>query len=259
MTLGDTARFDVSRVIAGILLLVERPAAIGAAFTWTRFSLSSFRMVDDLRRQGVLPATVIDVGANVGQFACAALRLMRPQRVHAFEPLPDAVTVLRRDFGREPGVVIHPVALGAVAGELPLHVNAHSHSSSLLPLGDAHRIAFPDAREVAEVKVPVRTLDEELGTTELPEPVLLKLDVQGYERWVLDGGQATLRRTQWVILELSFRPMYEGELAFLGMVAYMDKRGFRFLRPLGWLATAPTGEILQCDALFWRPQLDPVG
>jgi FkbM family methyltransferase len=146
----------------------------------------------------------IDVGANVGQFAYAALRLLRPKCIHAFEPCPDAVTALRRDLGTEPGVIIHAVALGAISGELPFHVNAHSHSSSLLRLGDAHRIAFPDATEVAEEKVPVRRLDEELASVELPEPVLLKLDVQGYERWVLDGGRGTLCRASWVILEARF-------------------------------------------------------
>jgi hypothetical protein len=104
--------------------------------------------------------------------------------------------------------------------------------------------------EIAEVRVPVRTLDEELTGAEFPEPVLLKLDVQGYERWVLDGGRAVLRRTEWVIVELSFRPMYDGELPFLDMVVYMDKRGFQLVRPVGWLIAPATGEILQCDALF---------
>jgi FkbM family methyltransferase len=219
---------------------------------WPLFSVTSYRMLDDLRRQGVLPKSVIDVGANVGQFGVAALRLLDPQRLHAFEPLPDAVSALQRHLGAEPGVIIHPVALGASAGELRLHVNAHSHSSSLLHIAEAHRAAFPSAREVGQVAVLVRTLDQELSSAELPTPILLKIDAQGYERWVLDGAAATLGRTQWVILELSFRQMYEGEPAFLDMVMYMSAREFRLVRPIGWLANPATGEILQCDALFTR-------
>jgi FkbM family methyltransferase len=257
VSLLDGARCAVSRVTAGLVLFTERPAAIGAALTWARFSLTSFRMVDDLRRQGVLPATVIDVGANVGQFACAVLSLLRPRWVHAFEPFPDAVGALRRTLGTDPRVVVHGVALGADSGELPFHVNAHSHSSSLLRLAGAHRIAFPDATEVAEVKVPVRTLDQELAAVELPGPVLLKLDVQGYERWVLEGARETLRRANWVILEASFRPMYEGEPGFLDLVGDMAERGFRLLRPVGWLVAPATGEILQCDVLF-EPAADRV-
>jgi len=45
-------------------------------------------MLEDLRRQSVLPKSVIDVGANVGQFAIAALRLLQPQRLDAFERFP---------------------------------------------------------------------------------------------------------------------------------------------------------------------------
>jgi len=219
---------------------------------WPVFSVVSFCLHDDLRRQRVLPNSVIDVGANVGQFAVAALRLLGPSRLDAFEPLPDAVSALKRHLDGERGVTIHPVALGAAPGELPLHVNAHSHSSSLLPLAEAHRSAFPNARELAEVGVHVGTLDEELSSADLPTPILLKVDAQGYERWVLDGAPATLRRTEWVLLELSFRQMYEGEPPFLEMVKYMSVRGFRFVRPVGWLASSVTGEILQCDALFVR-------
>jgi len=220
--------------------------------TWPVFSVTSYGMLDGLRRQGVLPKSVIDVGANVGQFAVAALRLLNPQRLHAFEPLPDALFALQRHLDGDPRVVIHPVALGASAGDLPIHVNVHSHSSSLLQLSDAHRTAFPSAREVGEVEVPVRTLDEELSTVDLPTPILLKVDAQGYERWVLDGALVTLERTRWVVLELSFCEMYEGEASFLDMVTYMGARGFRLVRPIGWLTAPATGEILQCDALFTR-------
>jgi FkbM family methyltransferase len=213
-------------------------------------------MVDDLRRQGVCPATVIDVGANAGQFSCAAWRLWRPHCIHAFEPLPDVAELFQRELGRVPGIVIHPVALGAEVGDLPLHVNVHSHSSSLLGLAASHEAAFPDATTAGDLQVPVRTLDGELSDVELPPPVLVKLDVQGYERWVLDGGLETLARAEWVIVESSFKPLYEREPGFLDMVAYMAARGFRFLRPVGWLTAPGTDEILQCDALYGRAEGD---
>jgi len=241
-----------ARAASTIALLFERPGALRAMLHWPCFSLTSYRMVEDLRRQGVRPRTVIDVGANVGQFALAALELWAPTSLHAFEPLEEAQQVLHRHLARYPQSKLHPVALGAEDGVLTFHVNAHSHSSSLLQLAEGHRTAFPGAREVAEVGVHVRTLDVELSSADLPTPTLLKVDAQGYERWVLDGAPATLRRTRWVLLELSFRQMYEGEPPFLDMVQYMSTRGFRFVRPVGWLESPATGEILQCDALFVR-------
>ena len=80
----------------------------------------------------------------------------------------------------------------------------------------------------------------------------MKLDVQGYERWVLDGARATLAHSEWVVLEASYSPMYEGEPSFLEVVYDMHRRGFRFERPVGWLIAPADGEILQCDALFRR-------
>lgn len=150
-------RFGPSGIVRLVSLFVERPAAVRAALVCRPFSLTSFRMVDDLRRQCVRPATVVDVGGNVGQFARAALHLLRPRVVHVFEPLPQAVAELRSHFASEPQVIIHPVALGASRGELTLHVNAHSPASSLLPLGSRHREALPGATTVAEEQVHVRT------------------------------------------------------------------------------------------------------
>jgi hypothetical protein len=52
-----------------------------------------------------------------------------------------------------------------------------------------------------------------------------------------------------VILEASFKPMYEGEMLFMDIVRLMEEYG---LRPVGWLSEPKTGEILQMDALFKR-------
>ncbi len=241
-----------ARLASTVALVLERPGALRAMLRWPCFSLTSYRMVEDLRRQGVRPRTVIDVGANVGQFAVAALELWAPTSLHAFEPVEEAHEILRRHLARYPESKLHPVALGAQDGVLTFHVSSYSHSSSFLPFGERHRTEFPDARTLSDVDVPVRRLDAELAGHELPPPVLLKLDVQGYERWVLDGATATLAQAEWVVLEASYAPMYNGEPSFLELVQNMSLRGFRFERPVGWLVAPATGEILQCDALFRR-------
>jgi FkbM family methyltransferase len=218
--------------------------------TWPKLSLTSFRLVDGLRRQGIRPGTVIDVGANVGQFAVAALKLLRPQELYAFEPIPQACARLRRNVAAMPRAEVSAIALGEAACRRTLHLNSHSHSSSLLSLGRGHREAFPDAREVGTVEIEMSTLDAIFAERELAAPVLLKLDVQGYEAKVIEGGAATLKRIKWVVAETSLRPLYEGEPPFLDLVKTMADAGFRFLRPVGWLTDPRNGEILQLDALF---------
>lgn len=55
-----------------------------------------------------------------------------------------------------------------------------------------------------------------------------------------------------MVLEASFKPMYEGEMQFMEVARSMERYGFRFERPVGWLSAPGTGELLQMDALFVR-------
>ena len=225
---------------------------VKAVIFWPKFSVTSFKMISDLVRQGVLPKTVIDVGANVGQFAVASSKLFPNVSVHSFEPNPNCVALLRKHVGSLGNVMVHPIALGDIEGEAAFHVNSHSHSSSILPLTSNHLEAFPDAREVSAIQVKVSTLDKVFSGIKLTAPVLLKLDVQGYEAQALRGAVNILKRVDYVVLEASFKPMYEGEMLFMEVAQLMGEYGFDFLRPVGWLNDPNTSEIIQMDALFQR-------
>jgi FkbM family methyltransferase len=223
-----------------------------AALTWPKLSLTSFSMVRGLASQGLLPRTVIDVGANTGQFAVAAAKIFPNVEVHSFEPNPACAHALIRNVRSLPNVKVHQLALGDTAGEVEFHVNSHSHSSSILPLSVNHKEAFPHAREVRTIQVPVSTLDKVFEASTFVRPVLLKLDVQGYEAQVMRGAPELLKRVDFVVLETSFKPMYEGELLFTEIAQLMAEFGFAFSRPVGWLNDPGTGEIIQMDALFER-------
>lgn len=226
--------------------------AMGALMSWPTFSLSSYSIVSSLKRHAITPRTVLDIGANRGQFAVAAAKLFPGVQVHSFEPLPDCVMRLRRNVRNLDNVAVYALALGDSLSEQQLHVNSHRHASSILPLAKGHRLAFPQARELNTIPIHVSTLDTVFSEKKLDQPCLLKLDVQGYEAHVLRGGEHTLKRVDYVVVETSFTPMYEGETLFMDLVGFMDKHGFRFLYPVGWLVDPKTDEVLQIDALFAR-------
>jgi FkbM family methyltransferase len=226
--------------------------ALGALLSWPVFSITSYRMVRSLAEQRIAPMTVIDVGSNVGQFGVAAARIFTGARIYCVEPQPDNFGRLCRNVRKLRNVTTFQAAVGDREGTAQLRVNSHSHSSSILPLAPAHCAAFPQAVEVGTVSVEVTTLDRLFAPIELRPPVLLKLDVQGYEAWTLRGGAKTLRAVDYTVLEASFKPMYEGEALFLDLVRIMEGCGFRFCRPVGLLSDPATGEVLQIDALFER-------
>lgn len=227
--------------------------AVGrAAVTWPVFSRTSYAMVSGLADQGLRPRTIIDAGANKGQFTVAARNLLRPEQIHAFEPLPDMGAELAHRCKAYPEVVVHHMALGATDGEAALHVNRHHQSSSLLPLRARHLAAFPDARELNDVVVKIGRLDEALAGEPLAPPVLLKIDTQGSEADVLAGATGMLHHVDCIVLETSFTPLYEGERVFREILTIMEGVSFEFVRPVGSLRDRRTGEYMQMDALFRR-------
>ncbi len=108
--------------------------SLHGVLTWPIFSLTSGSMISDLVRQGISPKTVIDVGANIGQFAVAASKLFGGEgvSVHSFEPNPDCVPILRRIVTSRSGVSVHTVAVGECPNLAALNISSHSHSSELV-------------------------------------------------------------------------------------------------------------------------------
>lgn len=76
------------RKIIKILNLFLVHNSISAILTWSKFSLTSYIMVSNLVKQQLQPKTIIDVGANVGQFSVASARLFKNVQIYAFEPVP---------------------------------------------------------------------------------------------------------------------------------------------------------------------------
>ncbi len=228
------------------------PAAVRAMVSWPKFSFTSYQMVLGLKKQGLEFGTIIDVGANVGQFGIACSKLFNTATVYSFEPNPDVFKQLQKNATAISNLNVFDQALGDKPGSAEFFVNSHSHSSSLLELGEKHKQAFPDAQQSQSIVVDVSTLAAVSEKIQFDKPVLLKLDVQGYEFHVIEGARPVLDKIDFIIMELSYSPMYEGEKTYSEILEYMNDLGYRALRPVGFLKHPKTDEILQMDWLFKR-------
>ncbi|MGB5833084.1 MAG: FkbM family methyltransferase [Thiohalocapsa sp.] len=144
-------------------------------------------------------ATVIDVGANKGQFAVYARTRWPAARLICFEPLPGPRAKLVRVTSGQ--AEIHDCALGSAPGEGRMHLASRTDSSSLLALG-ARQKAIYGMEESGALQVPIKRLDACLSTP-LPGPVLVKIDVQGFELEVLKGATGLLPEIDAVYVEAS--------------------------------------------------------
>ncbi|HEV2361310.1 MAG TPA: FkbM family methyltransferase [Acidimicrobiales bacterium] len=139
--------------------------------------------------------SIVDVGANIGQF-CAAAKLFWPEAaVVCFEPDPDVAVALRSNVGGLDGVTIRQVGLGAEAAELTWHKHKLSAMSSFRPRSDDGGLDHESPR----VELPVHRLDDEL--VDVARIDLLKVDVEGFELEVLRGAPATLARAGALLVE----------------------------------------------------------
>lgn len=212
-------------------------------------SLSSFRIVQAIHKKYSTIRTIVDVGANQGQFALAAREFYPSSRIISFEPLEDLCDKYRRNTAKYTNMEVFNIALGSQKGVIDFYKNSHSHASSALPISAEQVAAIPQTSEAILVKVPIDRLDEVLSLEQMKSPVLLKLDVQGYERKVLEGSTGILHKIDYVVLEASFVPMYKGEPLFDEMNDYLKDLGFRVVGPVGYLEGG-SGEILQMDFLY---------
>ena len=209
------------------------------------FSVSAFRLVRGLRLAGLDFATVLDVGANIGQFTAAAQTAWPRSSFLAFEPLPAGAEALRK----RAGVEVHQVAIGDRDGTITFHPHPYSLSSSALPVARGLQDR-PWAEEDEPIEVPIRRLDTVLAGRQLPGPVLLKLDVQGLELAVLAGAPGTMRRVDALLLEVAFDRSYDGQPLFPEVQRTLDDAGWTRVHPLDWRQEG--GRIVEADFLYRR-------
>jgi FkbM family methyltransferase len=200
--------------------------------------------------------TVVDVGANVGQYSAGLRASGYRGRIISFEPLADAFARLSRRCAYDPGWTASRTALGGEPGELELNISANSDSSSLLPITSAHTWAAPGSRYLGVEKVPVTTLADVLPLYDIdPARTWLKIDTQGYEARVLDGAGDRLGEFAAVQLELSFVPLYAGQALFDELVERLTMAGFALFGLEAGFSDPRTGRTLQCDGVFVRTDL----
>lgn len=150
--------------------------------------------------------TAVDVGAHCGLWSVQLGQYF--ERVHCFEPLPLHIECWKKNLGWKTSCVLHEVALGAEAGTCGMrvvdglsgrsHVNGHG-------------------------EYPMRRLDD----FELSDVDFLKVDVEGYELFVLMGAQDTIARNKPIIV-VEQKPQHGGRFGLTDTAAvdWLNERGY---------------------------------
>lgn len=148
-----------------------------------------------------------DIGAHVGFFTCAWLKL-GGDAAHAFEPLRSNFEVAEKTVARNgmaDKATLHNIALGDFTGDATLIASENDLGTSSMGFVEELAPVGPPARGNVDRSWPrhttaVSTLDEFVQSRGAPPPSLIKIDVEGSEFEVLSGGSLTIGRYRPAIL-----------------------------------------------------------
>jgi len=197
---------------------------------------------------------VIDVGANVGQYALALRASGYHGRILSIEPVSATNSELVRATNEGLDWIALPrMAVGAHHGNLTINVSASSDMSSALPFTAQAQRAFAGDHVIAHEAVEVSTIDSLMTQYAAPDHrVFLKSDTQGYDLEVLRGAAGSLERIVGVQIETSLCPTYVGQADWRSIVDFLAPHGFDIHLVIPGYFSRAYGRLMEMDIVFFR-------
>ena len=171
----------------GLRIRIENPSEyIQESLVKTgEFEPGVTRLITSILKPG---DSFFDVGANIGYLSLVAAS--RTTFIHAFEPVPRLAMRVRENAALnqlQSVIRVVEAALSDRRGVATLYV------ADRVDDGSHSLIAGVEARAIQQIEVQTLTLDEYLDEVGCLAPTLIKIDVEGCEALVLNGGSRTLR------------------------------------------------------------------
>jgi|SRR5579871_3585464 len=201
----------------------------------------------NMRRLGFKPATIIDVGAHVGEWSLEVHEIFPQASILMIEAQESKAPTLDKIVQAQGGKIQRRIAvLGPENRE-----NVPFRECDDAPTGSS----MLECREQLSFRVVQRRmecLDDVLAGAGIAKPDFLKLDVQGYELEVLKGAPKTLAMAEVVLLEVSTIELYEGAPLFHEVIAFMHSHGYRAHDISTLMRQRSADTLLQVDVIFVR-------
>jgi FkbM family methyltransferase len=199
---------------------------------------------------------IFDVGANIGQYAQQMRRLGYRGRIVSFEPINSAYQELVKHASGDPGWETVNVALGSEDSESEINISDNSYSSSILDITSTHLRAMASAQYIGKQPITIRKMDSIFNQYFHPgNKLFIKLDTQGYEKYVIAGAENAMSKAVCLQVEMSLVPLFQGELLLADMVNLMFNKGFVLWSLEDEFNNPGTGQLLQVNGIFLHKNL----
>lgn len=197
---------------------------------------------------------VFDVGANTGQYAETLFNNGYKGKIVSFEPLTEAYnTLLLKKNKHKEWEVAERCAIGEQDKEISINISKNLWSSSILPILSSHTKYAPESQYIDTEKVQMFKMDTICPKyIEEDDIIFLKMDVQGYEKFVLKGAENILNRIKGIQTECSLIPLYDGEMLFNESIKNIESKGFTLCDIIPGFRDRSSGKLLQADCIFFK-------
>lgn len=192
--------------------------------------------------------TVVDIGANKGQFALAT-KFYTKSKVISFEPLEGPAKKFTKVFEEYDDVTLKEVAIGPRDEVRKINITNNDDSSSILEIGKLQKSIY-DTEVVGTKEIQIRPLDSVINESEIVSPSLLKIDVQGFEKQVIEGSIRVINKFDYIYCECSYVELYKEQALASDIIDQLSTLGFKVC---GIYNTYyENGKSIQSDILFQK-------
>jgi FkbM family methyltransferase len=224
-----------------------------------RFSEAEIRLFEQLKSFGYAPEVIYDIGASNGMWSAVINPVFPNASYHLFEPLADAMSTYSESLAKvlpaHPNFHLHRIGLGAENETKEMAIFSGGFGSTFLEIDRIKSIqdSLKASSRLDEIaSFPVRRLDDFVAEKQIPHPQIVKIDTQGFEVAIIEGGRETMRRADILLLETWLYRGYGVTTPLLHeLMEPVTELGF-VLVDFGDVYWAAKHKLTSIDAIFMR-------
>jgi FkbM family methyltransferase len=163
--------------------------------------------------------SIVDVGANHGDWIQHSLPLFSHASIYAVEPVPSNFGVLSERFMNETRVSCFQVGLGSKNGSAQMETDNRRHSHA--------RIVTTTANRPELIDVKIQTGDDFLRDRSIDSVDFLKIDAEGYDCQILQGLKETLSKRMIDVIQFEYTPVgYHYDMSLEAVFELLQSNGY---------------------------------
>lgn len=197
---------------------------------------------------------ILDIGANIGQYAIEMRRSGYKGLIISFEPIEEAYRKLAQKSANDKNWIAYNYAIGDINGESTINISQNLVSSSINQSLEQLEQSEPTAKYIRKEQIHIKTMDtvwDSLGVSN--KNIFMKIDTQGYEKQVLDGAAESLKKIKGLQIEMALVPSYHNASTFDQIKQRIEALGFELMAIENGFYDKTSGRQLEVDGIFFKP------